>query len=211
MNSLARKVRGLKSLFVILPLAVLSAPVMAQQSPVEVVQEAMDMLASGIEGHQEELAADKAALYALIDDILLPRFARKSAAQSVLGRKHWSAASEEQRARFIAAFYTSLVRKYADGALQFDQDRIELLPFRGDLTKRSVTVSTAVALDDGTSVSVNYVLVTRDDRWQMIDVKIEGVGYLKSFRDQLDVEIRRDGLESVILRLESDVGGYPAG
>jgi phospholipid transport system substrate-binding protein len=210
MNRLARKARGLNRLFVTLPLAVLSAQVMAQQTPVEVVEEAMGMLASGIEGHQEELTADKTALYALIDDILLPRFARKSAAQSVLGRKHWSGASEEQRVRFIDAFYTSLVRKYADGALKFDQERIEIMPFRGDLTKRSVTVNTVVTIDDGTSVSVDYVLVTRDDRWQMIDVKIEGVGYIKSFRDQLDAEIRKDSLESMILRLESEVEGYPA-
>ena len=181
------------------------------QSPVEIVQETMDLLASGIEGRQEELAADKVALYALIDEILLPRFARKSAAQSVLGRKHWSAASEEQRTRFIEAFYSSLVRKYADGALKFDEERIEILPFKGDLTKRAVTVKTRVTLDDGKIIAVDYVLVTRDDRWQMIDVKIEGIGYLKSFREQMDAEIRKDSLEAVIVRLEGELGGAPAG
>lgn len=210
MNKSLLGVRSLNGLVLFLLLGFLAAPVMAQ-SPVEIVEEAMDLLAKGIQGHQEELEADKAALYALIDDILLPRFARKSAAQSVLGRKHWSGASEEQRTRFIDAFYTSLVRKYADGALKFDQERIEILPFRGDLTRRSVTVKTAVTLDDGNKISVNYVLVTRDDRWQMIDVKIEGIGYLKSYRDQLDAEIRKNSLEAVIVRLEGEVREIPSG
>jgi len=210
MNRLMRRASSFKKLALIFFLGAAAAPSMAQ-SPVEIVQEAMDLLASGIEGRQEELAADKDALYALIDEILLPRFARKSAAQSVLGRKHWSAASEEQRTRFIEAFYSSLVRKYADGALKFDDERIKILPFKGDLTKRAVTVKTLVTLDDGKTVAVDYVLVTRDDRWQMIDVKIEGIGYLKSFREQVDAEIRKDSLEAVIVRLEGELGGAPAG
>ena len=210
MNRFMHRAWRLKKLALIFFLGVLAAPAMAQ-SPVEIIQETMDLLASGIEGRQEELTADKVALYALIDEILLPRFARKSAAQSVLGRKHWSAASEEQRTRFIEAFYSSLVRKYADGALKFDEERIEILPFKGDLTKRAVTVKTRVTLDDGKIVAVDYVLVTRDDRWQMIDVKIEGIGYLKSFREQIDAEIRKDSLEAVIVRLEGELGSAPAG
>ena len=210
MNRQMRRASRFKKMALILFLGILAAPAMAQ-TPVEIIQEAMDLLASGIEGRQEELAADKEALYTLIDEILLPRFARKSAAQSVLGRKHWSAASEEQRTRFIESFYSSLVRKYADGALKFDEERIVIMPFKGDLTKRAVTVKTVVTLDDGNTIAVDYVLVTRDDRWQMIDVKIEGIGYLKSFREQVDAEIRKDSLEAVIVRLEGELGGTPAG
>jgi phospholipid transport system substrate-binding protein len=210
MSRLMQRASQFKKFALVFFLAALAAPAMAQL-PVEIVKETMDLLASGIEGRQEELAADKDALYAMIDGILLPRFARKSAAQSVLGRKHWSAASEEQRTRFIDSFYSSLVRRYADGALKFDEERIEILPFKGDLTKRAVTVKTLVTLDDGKIIAVDYVLVTRDDRWQMIDVKIEGIGYLKSFREQLDAEIRKDNLEAVIVRLEGELGGAPAG
>ena len=102
MNRQMRRASRFKKMALILFLGIRAAPAMAQ-TPVEIIQEAMDLLASGIEGRQEELAADKEALYTLIDEILLPRFARKSAAQSVLGRKHWSAASEEQRTRVIEA------------------------------------------------------------------------------------------------------------
>ena len=54
-------------------------------SPSEVIQEAVDLLAEGLEGRKEELAADKDALYAFIDGILMPRFDRRFAAGAVLG------------------------------------------------------------------------------------------------------------------------------
>ena len=62
---------------------------------------------------------------------MLPRFDRKFAAQVVLA-KHWRDATKEQRDRFIEAFYRALLRKYADGILEFDPDMIKVLPFRGD-------------------------------------------------------------------------------
>ncbi|MDH3352031.1 MAG: hypothetical protein OEM51_10815, partial [Gammaproteobacteria bacterium] len=53
-------------------------------SPSDVIQEAVELLAEGLEGRKEELAADKDALYAFIDSILMPRFDRRFAAGAVL-------------------------------------------------------------------------------------------------------------------------------
>ena len=67
------------------------------------VQGAADELAAGLEGRKDELTEDRDALYALIDEVLLPRFDRRYAAQLVLG-KHWRTASDEERSAFIDAF-----------------------------------------------------------------------------------------------------------
>ena len=79
---------------VILGLASLSAA--AQQSPDEFVREAAELLDEAVTERRAELASDREALYELINEILLPRFDRRYAAQLVLGR-HWRTASEEQR------------------------------------------------------------------------------------------------------------------
>ena len=105
------------------------------QDPNSVIQSAADELAAALDGRKDALAENKDELYELIDGVLLPRFDRRYAAQLVLGR-HWRNASNEQRTRFIDAFYSSLLRRYADGVLEFDQNRIEILPFRGDLECR---------------------------------------------------------------------------
>jgi phospholipid transport system substrate-binding protein len=119
--------------------------------------------------------------------------------------KHWRTASAEQRTRFIDAFYSTLVRRYADGVLEFEHDRVKVLPFRGDTSKRTVAVKTRVDLEDGTNVSVNYTLVNRDSNWMMFDVMIEGVSYVRNFRAEFDSEIRATGLDQVITRLEGEV------
>jgi len=176
------------------------------QSPNDVIQGAADELAAGIGGRKEELDANRDELYALIDGVLLPRFDRRYAAQLVLGR-HWRDASTEQRDRFIDAFYSSLLRRYSDGVLEFDQERVEILTFRGDLTKQRVTVKTSVTLENGTKVPVNYGMVNRDDVWLMFDVTIEGISYVRNFRTELNSEIQTTSLDAVIERLEGEQSG----
>lgn len=176
----------------------------AAQSPNSVIEEAADMLDQKLTGRRDELAADRNELYALIDEMLLPRFDRKYAAQLVLG-KHWKTATDAQKTRFTDAFYTSLLHKYADGLLKYDSSRIEILEFRGDLSKPRTVVKTIVQLDDGTKVPVNYGMVKRDDNWLMFDVTIEGISYVRNFRAEMDSEINAGSLDAVINRLEAEV------
>ncbi|MGI9260847.1 MAG: MlaC/ttg2D family ABC transporter substrate-binding protein, partial [Woeseiaceae bacterium] len=168
-----------------------------------------DELAAGLDGRKAALTENKEELYELIDSVLLPRFDRRYAAQLVLGR-HWRNASTEQRARFIDAFYGSLLRRYAEGVLEFDQNRIEILPFRGDLEKPRTTVKTMVTLENGTEVPVNYGMVNRDSNWLMFDVTIEGISYVRNFRTELNSEIQATGLDAVISRLEGESQSAPA-
>ena len=198
----------MKKLFTAWILLMMSAVALAQD-PNDVIQSAADELAAALEGRKEELAANPEELYAVIDQILLPRFDRRYAAQLVLGR-HWRNASTEQRDRFITAFYGSLLRRYANGVLEYDQDKVELLPFRGDLTKPRTTVKTMVTLDDGTEVPVNYGMVNRDTGWLMFDVTIEGISYVRNYRTELNSEIQATGLDAVIARLEADDGSGEA-
>ena len=187
----------------------LASPLFADPGPPDaVIEGAVAELSEKLSGRKEELAENRDELYALINDILLPRFDRKLAAQLVLA-KHWRTASDEQRERFINAFYNSLLRKYADGLLEFDEDRIEVNEFRGDTSARRALVKTNVTLDDGTSVPVHYDLVNRGDRWLIFNVKVEGVSYVSNYRTELDAEIRKSSLQAVIDRLESEASSGP--
>lgn len=176
-----------------------------ESSPQEIIREAVDLLTTGLDERREELKSDRDALYEFIDGILLPRFARRFAATAVL-TKHWRTASDEQKRRFIDAFYTTLVRRYAEGILEFDMDRIVIRPYKGDPTKRTTVVKTSVQLDNGTKIPVFYMLVNTREGWRMFDVKIEGVSYIVNYRKELHAEIRRTGLDQVIERLEIAAG-----
>lgn len=174
-------------------------------NPTAIIETAVDELSAALEGRKLQLSENRDELYEVIDRILLPRFDRRYAAQLVLGR-YWRSASEEQQERFIKAFYQALMQRYADGVLEFDEDRVEILPYRGGDDDRRTTVRTEVKLDDGTEVPVNYGLVKRSDGWKVYDVTIEGISYVRNFRTELNSEIASKGLENVIQRLEREGG-----
>ena len=174
------------------------------QSPNSVIEEVVDILDKELSERKDELTSDAGALYALIDEILLPRFDRNTAARAVLS-KHWKTATPEQQSDFVDAFYNSLVKRYADGILEFDQSRVELKPFRGDESKRFVIVKTIVTLDDGTKVPVDYRLIKSDSGWLILDVIIEGISYIRNYRSEMDAEIRETSLDAVIERLRREV------
>ena len=182
-----------------------TASTSSSESPNEVVEDAVGLLAKGLDERRKELKNNPQELYDFIDGILLPRFERRVAAIAVLG-PYWRQATDEQRKRFIDAFYTVLVHRYAEGILDFDTSRIKILPYRGDPSRPITTVRTKVALDDGTEAQVDYDLVkSKDDgKWRMFNVNIEGVSYVKNFRTEFDQEIRASSLEDVIERLEHE-------
>ncbi|MDH3333606.1 MAG: ABC transporter substrate-binding protein [Gammaproteobacteria bacterium] len=186
-------------------LAFSTASATAEDSPNAVIESSVELLAEQLDGRKDELAANRKELYEIIDGILMPRFDRRFAAQVVLA-KHWRTASEEQQARFIEAFYRALLRKYADGILEFDPDMITVQPYRGDATKKRTRVRSTVELDDGSKVAVDYELVKRKAGWLVFNVVIEGVSYVRNFRAELDSEIRASSLDAVIQRLEDEAG-----
>ena len=175
----------------------------AADTPVDVIESAVDELATALDGRRDVLAEDRDTLYEIIDDILLPRFDRTYAARLVLAR-HWNTASDDQKRRFIDAYYNAMLQRYADGVLEFQEDQVEIMPFRGDLTKPRVQAKTIVRLDDGSKVPVDYAFVNRKDAWKIFDVTVEGVSFVRNFRAELDSEIRESSLDAVIERLETD-------
>ncbi len=197
----------------VLACSLLATPAIAAEpnaeGPNAVIEEAAMLLDERISGRREELAEDKQALYSLINEILLPRFDRRLAAQRVLA-KHWKPASKEERDQFIGAFYNHMMQQYAEAVLEFNLERLKVLPFKGQVIKNKTKVKTFMSLDDGTKVSVNYGMVQREEGWLMYDVTIEGISYVRTFREELNSEIRQKGLADVIARLESSANGSAA-
>jgi len=188
-----------------LSLSTVSA-VAADESPIIVVEKAAATLQQKLAGKQEYYAKNSAELYALMNEVLLPNFDVRYAGKLVLGKSHWLAASEEQRERFIEVFYSFLVRTYAKGVLEFDQDKLIIKP-EASFSKdgRKAMVQTELVIDGGDNVQVNYAVRSKDASWKIYDVRIDGVSYIQNYRNQFDAEIGAQGLEAVIVRLEQEI------
>jgi len=142
-------------------------------------------------------------LIAVIDDTFLPHFDIDYASILVLGQNA-SKASPEQRQRFAKAFYNSITHRYAEGLLNYTRGRVKVLPFSGDLNNKRTIVRTQVMLDDGKSVSVDYAFrKSASGDWKAYDVIIEGISYITNYRNQVDAEIKKEGLDKLTVDLES--------
>ena len=167
------------------------------------VQDIADQLTDKIAGHREELKDDRDKLISVIDSILLPHFDVDYASILVLGR-HAREATPEQRERFAKAFYNSITHRYAEGLLNYTKGSVKVLPYKGDLDRRRSIVRTRVVLNDGKTISVDYAFrKTRAGDWKAYDVIIEGISYITNYRNQVDAEIRKEGLNKLIARLET--------
>mgnify|MGYP001142796200 FL=1 len=183
--------------------ATAAAPAAVQQTPVQIVQGIADQLATAIEGHRDELKRDKEKLIAIIDDVFLPHFDIDYASILVLGR-HAREATPAQRDRFAKAFYNSITHRYAEGLLNYTRGKVKVLPFNGDLNDKRTVVRTQVVLDDGKLVSIDYAFrKSRNGDWKAYDVIIEGISYVTNYRNQVDAEIRKVGIEQLITNLET--------
>jgi len=191
-----------------LPLPAQAAPAPAQAvavpgpGPQELMQKVSQDLLRELDANRAAYAKDPSRLRALADKYMLPHFDVEYSARLVLG-KHWRAASEAQRKRFIDAFYQSLMRNYGDAVAEFTADRLVLLPFKGDLASGTATVRTEVKRSNGTPVPVNYSMRATPQGWKAWDVTIEGISYVKNYRTDFGAEIEQKGIDAVIQRLEA--------
>ena len=175
----------------------------AQQTPVQVVQTIVDQLGNAIDGHREELKHDQEKLISVIDGVFLPHFDIDYASILVLGQ-HARATPPAERERFAKAFYNSITHRYAEGLLNYTRGSVKVLPFNGDLNEKRTVVRTQVVLDDGKLVSVDYAFrKSRNGDWKAYDVIIEGISYITNYRNQVDAEIRKVGMDQLITNLET--------
>jgi phospholipid transport system substrate-binding protein len=174
----------------------------AQPGPSELVESAARSMLDGLEADRAAYRKDPSKVGELVEKYLLPHFDIQYAARLVLGM-HWRDATPEQRQRFADAFYHTLINNYGSALANFTSDRLKVFPTNTEAETDRATVRTEVTRDNGEKVAVNYSLRKTDAGWKAWDVVIEGISYVRSFREDYGAAIDQQGLDAVIARLES--------
>ncbi|HTY49297.1 MAG TPA: ABC transporter substrate-binding protein [Steroidobacteraceae bacterium] len=188
--------------------AAASAP--ADQDPSQLIRDVANGLLKDLDANRAAYRKDPQLLKQLADKYLLPHFDIQYSARLVLGR-YWRTATDDQRARFVDAFENSMLQNYGSALVDFTANRLKVLPTRSEPGADIVSVPTQIVRDDGSTVPVNYVMHRTPEGWKVWDVNIEGISYVKSFRDDFASQIDQQGLEAVIKRLQAGgrVGPQP--
>jgi len=171
-------------------------------TPEQVVASTATTLAETIAKRHRELEADSAKLNALIDELLRPRFDFEGASRLIL-RDQWTQATSEQRKRFVAGFYHYLLASYGTAMLEFRYDTVTVLPSAEPPADSTARVRTVMKLTDGSTYHVDYYMRRSSAGWRILDVIAEGVSYVRTYRTDFGAEVRANGLDALIKRLET--------
>lgn len=176
----------------------------APPAPDAVVKSATAELQGLIRVHHEAYKADLATFYQVVDKVVVPHFDVPFIARSVLAR-NWRTANDEQRARFSEAFKNMLIRSYANALLEYhDSVDAQWKPMRMAADSTDVVVHSTLVRDEGRpSVALNFAMHRVGDAWKIYDIVIENISLVQNFRGQFQSEIRRTGLDAVIVRMET--------
>ncbi len=124
-------------------------------------------------------------------------FAFATIAKLSLGRD-WRDFSTEERDEYVQLFRIFLAQRYGSQLDRFSGEDVAILGERPE-PRGDVTVRTELIRPTGDRVSVDYRLRQYDENWRIIDVTIESVSLVGSFRSQFH-EVLKDGGPQALLQ-----------
>ena len=165
--------------------------------PQVLVHDSSEEMLAALRENKEELKEDPEKIYQLVEEILLPNFDFRKMSQLALG-KNWRKATEDQKSRFTEEFRLLLIRVYSTAMIEYTEQEIKYLPFKGDLSKKKARVDMEVLQAGGPSIPMTLSLYMNGEAWKVYDVKIDGISLVTNYRTTFSAEIRNHGMDGVI-------------
>ncbi len=115
-------------------------------------------------------------------------------------KRDWKRFDPAQRDEFVTQFKEHLSARYGENIGRYENEGVEVTRSQPE-TNGDVTVATVIRGGRYDGTPVNYRLRNASD-WRVIDVVIENVSLVSSFRKQFADVLERSGPEGVLERLK---------
>lgn len=177
------------------------------QNPVTLIQSTIDALQQQIDAGGSALANNPQKLYGVIKQTVMPYVNIDQMAGLALGPTRWRAATSTQKQEFIDQFGLLLTKTYGNALLTVSNYTITLNPLRSNSwqTQQYVAINGLVtSKTNGKSSNLTYYLERSGNSWQIYDLAIEGVSFLKNYQDQFQSFSSMDALIAKIDQLNNN-------
>lgn len=169
-------------------------------APDALVKAAASTVIEAIKTNRDTYATDRAALYELVNQEVVPHFDIERMARLVLGPA-WRNADDGEKEQFQREFLRLLVRTYGTALLSYSNEELRYLPLQSAADATDVTMRTKVIRANGPPIAIDYRLYLKDDQWKVYDVSIEKVSLVLSYRGEYASIISREGLSALVARM----------
>ncbi|MBF0471002.1 MAG: ABC transporter substrate-binding protein [Gammaproteobacteria bacterium] len=193
--------------------SVITTPVQASEpEPLTLIKSIVDNILTSLKNERDAVVGDPQLLYTITNTHLVPHVDIETMSRLVLAQQ-WRKATEAQREEFSRQFITLLQRFYVnalmedpsniDGILKIADKLMRYQPLNLNDDERKTTVRAEVTLPSGMVVPVGFSLLrNKEGVWKIYDVIVEGGSLIVNYRASFASEIKRDGLDAVLKRLE---------
>ncbi len=194
----------------LLALAALSCPLWAEttQSPRDLVKSSTEGLIAALRQHRQEIKTDRQLAKSIAETHVVPHIDFDEVNRLVLGR-HWTAASEQQRAlftdvfrRFLMSVYVTAMVTYTDQIIANSRN-IYFPAMNLDPGASAAMVRMLIDLPSGLKVEAQFRMQRTNDGWKISDVTVLGVSIAMIYRSMFAMDVARDGLDALIAQLEA--------
>ncbi len=188
--------------FMLTALLALTAPggQAATSSAMDVVRNTATQVIDRIRSEKEQLDSHPERIYDLVNELVIPHFDFISMSKWVLG-KNWRNATEDERSQFTEEFRTLLVRTYAKALLEYSEQEIKYLDELSSENSNLVVVKTEVSQSGSSAIPIHYRMHVSGGDWKVIDVAVDGVSLVSTYRGEFASHIRKNGISNLIVKL----------
>ncbi len=173
------------------------------KSPDAVLEENVNKVLETLKEEGDTLKEQPEKLHQIVDGMVLPLIDFEAMSKLTLG-KHWKKASPEQRKAFVEAYRDMLVRSYAGTLAEYGGEKIRFFPERTRVDGKYATVYSELVPGNGKpNKNIKYSMRLKNGRWQVYDITIDGLSFIKNYRTSFGKEIATNGLDALIKRLQS--------
>ena len=137
-----------------------------------------------------------------LKNILDERFNFREMSKRALG-KEWNKLNKSDRSEFVDVFRELLETTYLDKIEQNASGKVLFTKERA-LGKNRLLIETMVVLSDR-ETPIHYNMMKSGDKWEIYDVKIEGVGLIKNYRTQFRDILQKKSYQELLKELKNKV------
>ncbi len=160
-----------------------AAPDTVAPDPIETVRTATAGLLTKLDEVRPLYDSDKEQFYSEVRASLAPFIDFDGFARGVMA-KYYRTATEAQRQEFLARFQDELIRTYASALVEFDNQRVDVLPLAQPPERGRASANIEIHGANGAVYPVTYTLALVDGSWKLRNIIVEGINIGLQFRSQ---------------------------
>jgi len=194
--------KRLLSLFLMLFCACSFFNAYAAQDPVVMLQGVANNMIAGLQANKASLRSKPQTVFSLAYRYVVPHADLDLMSKRVLPPQVWNSASASQRDEFKREFTRTLIRTYASALSSYQDQVVKFYPIRG-ASGNTVQVNSVIQSPESQPIRVSYLLINTGGAWRLLDMSVEGVSMLSSFRSQFADILATGDMGQLLQRLSA--------